>query len=80
MTSPTRVQARGIEADLYEDVPPSGEIEGGTLLGLGTRNGRSTLSFSATDQESGVARVEALLGDTVVAGEDLERPLWHLAP
>lgn len=33
------LQARGIEADLYEDVPPSGDIEGGTLLGGGTRNG-----------------------------------------
>jgi hypothetical protein len=71
--SRTPLQARGIEVDLYEDVPPSGVIEGGTLLGAGTRTGRSTLSFSATDQESGVARVEALLGDTVVAGEDLER-------
>lgn len=67
------LQARGIEVDLYEDVPPSGEIEGGTLVGGGAINGRSTLSVSATDQESGVARVEALLGDTVVAGEDLER-------
>lgn len=72
-SSRTPLQARGIEVDLYEDVPPSGEIEGGTLLLAGTRSGRSTLSFSATDQESGVARVEALLGDTVVAGEDLER-------
>jgi hypothetical protein len=85
--SRTPLQARGIEADLYEDVPPSGVIEGGTLLGAGTRNGRSTLSVSATDQESGVARVEALLGETVVAGEDLERNValcphtdWNACP
>ena len=65
------LRVRGVEADLYEDVPPSGEIEGGSLLEAGAENGR-TLSYSATDQESGIARVEVLLSDTVVAVDDLD--------
>jgi len=65
------LQVRGAEVDLYEDVPPAGEIEGGTLLN-GSPSAVRTVSISATDAESGVARVEALLGDTVVATQDLE--------
>jgi hypothetical protein len=67
------MQVRGAEVDLYEDVPPSGEIQGGTLLDATAVSGARSLSFSATDQESGVARVEALIGDTVVATADLEQ-------
>lgn len=66
------LQVRGVEADLYEDVPPSGEIEGGTLLAANVTPGQRTLSVSATDQESGVALVEVLLNDTVVASHNLE--------
>lgn len=66
------LQVRGVEVDLYEDVAPEAQIEGGTLLAGGTANGQRTLSFSATDQESGIARVEALLGDAVVATHELE--------
>lgn len=66
------LQVRGVEVDLYEDVPPTGTIEGGTLIAPGEKSGRATLSFSAADGESGIARVEALLGDRVVASDDLD--------
>lgn len=66
------LQVRGVEVDLYEDVPPVGAIEGGTLLAGGAISGPRTLSVSAADRESGVALVEVLLGDTVVAKQDLE--------
>lgn len=65
------LQVRGVEVDLQEDTPPQAVIDGGTLVGPGLQNGKSVLSYTATDQESGVARVEALLGDVVVAAEDL---------
>lgn len=68
--STTPLQVHGVEADLYEDVPPAGEIEGGSFLDAPAQHGH-TLSYTATDHESGVARVEALLGDTVVGTDDL---------
>lgn len=71
LNSARPLQARGIEVDLYEDVPPSGEIEGGTLFSA-TGPAPRTLSFNATDQESGVARVEALVGGVLVGTDDLD--------
>ncbi len=73
LSSARPLQARGVEVDLYEAVPPAGAIEGGTLLQGGAPGPTRTLSFTASDAESGVARVEALLGDTVVATQDLEK-------
>ena len=66
------LQVRGVEADLHEDGPPSGVIEGGTLTGGRIEGGRATVSYSATDPESGVARVEVLLDGAVVAGDNLD--------
>lgn len=63
---------RGVEVDLHENVPPAGTIEGGTLVAAGEKSGPTTLSFSATDGESGIARVEALLDDRIVASENLD--------
>jgi hypothetical protein len=68
---PLRVD--GVEADLYEDVVPTGTIDGGSLLDAGIQSGQGTIDFTAIDQESGVARVEVLLGETVVATDDLTR-------
>lgn len=68
--SATPLQVRGVEVDLYEEEPPSASIVGGELLAEGTQGGTRSLSYAATDQESGVARVEAILGDTVVAVDD----------
>lgn len=66
------LQVRGVEVDLHEDVPPTGTIDGGTLVTPGAKSGRATLSFSAADGESGIARVEALLDDRLVASDDLD--------
>ena len=66
------LQARGIEVDLYEETPPSATIVGGGVLSGEVHNGKGTLSYSAADQESGVALVEALAGDTVIGRHDLE--------
>lgn len=65
------LQVAGIETDLFEDVAPSGSFEGGTLLSGSAQSGIRTLRFNATDLESGIARVELLLGGTLVATRDL---------
>ena len=71
------LQARGIEVDLYEETPPSATIVGGGLVSGVMHNGKGTLSYSVADQESGVALVEALAGETLVGRHDLEtNPAW----
>jgi hypothetical protein len=69
--SATPLRARGIEVELYEEAPPTGAIDAGTLLAEGVQSGNRSLSYSAADEESGVRRVDALLGDTMVAHDDL---------
>jgi hypothetical protein len=69
--SATPLRARGIEVDLYEEARPTGAIDAGTLLADGVQSGIRSLSYSAADEESGVRRVEAFLGDMVVALDDL---------
>ena len=70
--SATPLTARGIEVDLYESVIPSGSFEGGTMLTGDVQRGRRTVLFNATDDESGIARIELLMGNTVVATENVE--------
>lgn len=65
--STTPLRARGIEVDLYENVAPSGSIDGGTMLAGVPLQGRRSILYTASDDESGVARVELLLGGTVIA-------------
>ena len=75
--SETPLQARGIEVDLYEENAPGGTIVGGSLLADETISGTKTIGYTATDEESGVARVEALLGDSIVGRHELEAdPTW----
>lgn len=69
--SATPLSARGIEVDLNENAIPSGSIDGGTLLTGDVQRGRRSVLFSAADDESGVARVELLMGGAVVATESL---------
>ena len=66
------LQVRGVEVDLFEETSPSATIVGGGVLRGEMRNGKGTLSYSAADQESGVALVEAVAGDTLVGRHDLE--------
>ncbi len=70
--SATPLTARGIEVDLYESMVPSGSFEGGTLLTGDVQRGRRSVLFSATDEESGIARIELLMGNAVVATDDVE--------
>lgn len=62
---------RGIEVTLREDVPPMVLPPVGTLLEDGLQSGVRTLSYSAADAQSGLTKVEVMLGDTVVASSDL---------
>ncbi len=71
-SNPVPLTARGVEVSLYETVAPTASLDGGTLLAGGARKGRETVSYTAADQESGVRRIEVLLGDTVVGSQDFE--------
>jgi hypothetical protein len=61
---------RGAEATLEENIAPAASIEGGTVLATGPQSGIKTLAYSATDRESGIARVSAMAGRTVVGTTD----------
>ena len=65
------VHVRGLEVTLREDVPPAGLSDGGTLLSEGPTSSIRSLQYSASDRESGLQRVEVLIGGTVVAAKDL---------
>ena len=71
-SSTTPLVARGIEVSLYETVAPIASLDGGTLLAAGPRKGKETVSYTATDQESGVRGIDVLLGDTVVGSQDFK--------
>ena len=62
---------RGIEVTLSEEVPPIVSRPSGTLLAAGVQSGVRTLTYSATDAQSGLSKIDVLLGDTVVASHDL---------
>lgn len=68
---PMPLEVRGTEITLQEDVPPSGSSNGGTMLANGSLAGARTLDYVASDGESGLTRVEALIGDVIVAARDL---------
>ncbi len=63
---------RGIESDLYEAALPTGTFDGGTLLTAQVQRGSRTVSYTAADSESGVAKIEVLLGSAVLATENLD--------
>ncbi len=70
---PMPFQALGMRTTLTEDVRPWGAILGGSLLESGPQSGTGTLTIAAADSESGLAKIEAMLGDTIVASRDLAR-------
>jgi hypothetical protein len=61
------LRIRGLKTTLREDVQPTASIDGGTLASSGSHTGTKTVTYSAADGESGVERVEVLLGGVVVA-------------
>jgi len=62
---------RGMEVTLDEDVEPTVLRLGGTLLSGGPQTGVRTLTYSAVDPESGLQKMEVLLGGQAVAARDL---------
>jgi hypothetical protein len=67
----TPLAIHGAEVTLVEDVPPTASVSGGTLLGAGSVSGVRSVRYLASDPQSGIVRVQALLGDTVVGSRDL---------
>lgn len=63
------LEIRGAEVTLQEDSPPSGLFQGGALLDGTAQNGIRNVSYTAGDQESGVASVAAIVGETEVASQ-----------
>jgi hypothetical protein len=65
------LELRGMEITLREDVAPTGSAVGGTLLGDKPVSAVRSLDYSASDAESGIARVDAVIDGSVVATRDL---------
>lgn len=73
-SSATPLDIRGAEATLSEDNLPSGGVTGGSLLMSGSRAGEQTVTFEARDGESGVARVDVILGRTIIGTRTMVCP------
>lgn len=65
------LQIRGMEVTLSEDIPPVVLQPSGNLLDGGTQSGMRTLTYSTSDPQSGLSKVDVLLDETVVASRDL---------
>jgi hypothetical protein len=70
LDSSKAMEIRGAEITLSESVLPSIELGGGTLSSAGPQSGTRSVGYTAVDRESGVAKVEVLLDDRVVAVRD----------
>jgi hypothetical protein len=66
---------RGIKTILSEAAQPTAAIDGGNLTAGGAMKGTKTLAYTATDDESGVKKVEVTLDGAVVATDSLARDL-----
>ena len=71
VTDGTPLVIRGMEVTLSEDVPPFVLDPTGSLLDGGPQTGIETLTYSASDAQSGLRKLDVLLGDTVATSEDL---------
>ncbi len=71
------LEIRGAEVTLFEDVAPTGMIDGGKLLENKTQDGIRSVSYVVSDQESGVAQVSLLVGTKAVASQDFESECPH---
>ena len=60
-----------MELTLREDVAPVVASPTGNLLDAGVQTGVRALTYAASDSQSGISKVEALLGETVVASRDV---------
>jgi hypothetical protein len=57
---------------LHADGPPTARPTGGTLMSGTPVSGSQTLSYAASDSDSGVRAVSVQLGDTIVGSDDYE--------
>lgn len=67
----TPLQIRGMAITLSEDIQPIVSRLGGTLLAGGAQGGIRTVTYSAFDAQSGLAKADVLLDGTVIATRDL---------
>lgn len=74
-SSNPQLSVRGIVTTLVEGVAPAGAVAGGAAVAPGVKTGTALLSYSAADADSGVEKVEAVLGDTVVGTDSQARDL-----
>jgi hypothetical protein len=69
---------------LHEDGPPTARPTGGTLMSGTPVSGSQTLSYAASDSDSGVRAVSVQLGDTIVGSDDYETACtydnWNACP
>ena len=65
------LEIRGMAVTLKEDVSPLILSLGGTVLDGGPQSGIRTVTYAASDLQAGLARVDVLLGSTVVASRVL---------
>jgi hypothetical protein len=66
------LMVRGLEVTLREDIAPEVSAPGGTLLAEQPVSDVRSVEYSASDLQSGVAKVEAVIDDSPVAARDLE--------
>ena len=67
----------GIQVTLREDVPPIVLRLGGSLLEGGRQSGVRTLTYSVSDPQSGLSKIEVLLDGKLVASNDLATRCSH---
>lgn len=70
-SSTNPLEIRGAEVTLQEESSPSGVFQGGSLLDGTAQSGTRNLSYSVGDQESGVASITAMVGETEIASQSL---------
>lgn len=58
---PHPLEVVGTDVSLAEDAAPAVSFAGGPLVSSGTQSGSRAVTYEAVDEQSGVARVEALL-------------------
>jgi hypothetical protein len=62
---------RGVETTLEESLAPTGSIAGGELFSGSPQSGVRMLAYAVGDQQSGIARISAMIGTTTVGTSDL---------
>ncbi len=68
---------KGVEVTLEEKVAPTASIEGGELMTGSPQSGVRALDFKASDLQSGVVRVSAVIANTVVGTADFAADCAH---